>query len=87
MEVQRVNKYVLTGMMTFMLVACSHAVPTDTVESLMAHPDRLREVERKCANSDPSVTAKECQIASEARRRIFMGNGPQYTPPKTSPKF
>lgn len=70
-----------------MLAACSKSVPTDTVESLVAHPDRLHEVERKCANNDPSLTADECQIASEARRKLFMGDGPRYTPPKTSPKF
>lgn len=70
-----------------MLTACGQSTPRDTVASLIAHRDRLHEIELKCQNNDPSVTAKECQIASEARRRIFMGNGPQYTPPKASPKF
>jgi hypothetical protein len=70
-----------------MLTACGQPAPSDTVASLVAHPDRLHDIERKCANSDPNVTAKECQIASEARRQIFMGNGPKYMPPKASPKF
>lgn len=69
------------------LAACSKSGPTDTVESLAAHPDRLREVEQQCANSDAKMPAAECNAASEARHRLFMGNGGQYTPPKTAPKF
>lgn len=53
----------------------------------MAHPDHLHEVERQCANHDAQVLAAECEAASEARHRLFYGNGPQYTPPKTQPKF
>ena len=70
-----------------MLTACGQSSPSDTVASLIAHRDRLHDIEHKCAINDPGVTAKECQIASEARRQIFIGNGPKYTPPKTSPKF
>lgn len=69
------------------LAACSKAAPTDTVDSLVAHPDHLHEIERQCANNDAKVSAAECELASEARRKLFMGNGPQYTPPRTPPKF
>jgi hypothetical protein len=31
-----------------MLAACGKAAPTDTVDSLVAHPDRLKEVQRLC---------------------------------------
>jgi len=69
------------------LTACGKAAPTDTVDSLVAHPDRLHEVERQCANHDAQVPAAECEAASEARHRLFYGKGPQYTPPKNPPKF
>ena len=74
-------------LMTAMLAACSRAAPTDTVNSLVAHPDRLREVEQQCANDYAKLGAAECNAASEARHRLFMCNGPQYTPPKEAPKF
>jgi hypothetical protein len=62
-------------------------VPVDTVDSLAAHPDRLREVERTCKDDYTKMGAEECNAAAEAQRRLFIGNGPQYTPPKESPKF
>ncbi|VVE57909.1 entry exclusion lipoprotein TrbK [Pandoraea horticolens] len=76
-------------LLTFALVlsACGKSAPTNTVESLVAHPDRLREVEQRCANVDAKMAPDECNAASEARHRLFMGNGPQYTPPKDPPKF
>lgn len=80
-------KIILLSALIAMLAACGQSAPSDTVASLIAHRDRLHKIERECANNDPSATAKQCEIASEARRQIFMGNGPKYTPPKTSPKF
>ena len=69
------------------LSACGKSVQTDTVESLVAHPEHLREVEQQCANSAEKMPVAECNAASEARHRLFIGNGPQYTPPKDTPKF
>ncbi len=74
-------------LMTAVLGACSRAAPTDTVDSLVAHPNRLREVEQQCANDYAKMGVAECNAASEARHRLFVGNGPQYTPPKKAPKF
>ncbi|RDS85037.1 hypothetical protein DWU98_03625 [Dyella monticola] len=74
-------------MACMLLVACSKAPPTDTVDSLVAHPDHLREVEKRCADDYAKMGAAECNAASEARHRLFMGNGPQYTPPKKPPTF
>lgn len=80
-------KTILLIALIAVLTACGQSAPVDTVDALVAHPDRLHAVERKCANNDPGVTPDECQVASEARRKLFMGSGPKYTPPKTSPKF
>lgn len=80
-------KSVILIMLALVLGACGKSAPADTVESLVSHPDRLREVEQQCANSDAKMSPTECNAASEARRRLFMGNGLQYTPPKDAPKF
>lgn len=69
------------------LTSCGKSTPPDTVESLVAHPHRLREVERQCSNGSTRVSRAECNVASEARHRLFLGNGPQYTRPRDIPKF
>lgn len=73
--------------LALVLSACGKSASPDTVESLVAYPDRLREVEQQCANGGEKMPAAECNAASEARHRLFIGNGPQYTPPKDAPKF
>lgn len=47
----------------------------DTVESLAADPERMREVMRRCKIDDPSVDTATCEAASRAYRRRFMGDG------------
>jgi hypothetical protein len=37
-------------LMTVMLAACNKAAPSYTANSLVAHPDQLREVEQQCAS-------------------------------------
>lgn len=74
-------------MACMLLVACGKAAPIDTVESLAAHPDHLREVEKQCADDYAKIGAAECNNAADARRRLFYGNGPKYTPPKKPPTF
>ena len=63
------------------LTACNRSTPTDTVESLAAHPERLKEVERLCRENHAKMGDALCNAASEARRRRFMGDGKgKYTP-------
>ncbi len=62
------------------LTACGKSTPTDTVHSLVANPERLKEVQRLC-KEDPAKMGEACNAASEAFRQRFMGSGqPQYTP-------
>ena len=76
----------MTGMV--LLAACGRSRPRDTVESLVAHPDRLREVEQQCIDNFAKTGAAACNAASEARHRLFMGNGkPAYTPLNKPPTF
>ncbi len=68
-------------LLAIVLTACEKSAPTDTVESLVAHPERLKEVERLCRSDHVKMGDALCNAASEARRRRFMGDGKsKYTP-------
>lgn len=76
---------------TLLLAACNKPEPTDTVESLMANPERLNEVRAQCKADHAKVGDALCNRAAEATRRRFMGNGTPYTPappaaPASAPK-
>ncbi|QEE24933.1 hypothetical protein CS053_10815 [Rhodanobacter glycinis] len=63
------------------LVACGRAMPVDSVDSLVAHPDRLKAVMHQCQEDRTKMGEVECMHASEAFRRRFMGDGKgKYTP-------
>ena len=63
------------------LSACEKPAPTDTVDSLVANPDRLKEVMRLCQEDHAKMGDATCSAASEAFRRCFMGDGKgKYTP-------
>ena len=70
-----------------MVAGCGPSHPKDSVKSLVAHPARLREVERQCSDNYAKMGTVECDAASEARHRLFMGNGPRYAPSKEQPTF
>ncbi|MGH8159793.1 MAG: EexN family lipoprotein [Rhodanobacter sp.] len=71
-----------------MLASCGRAPGEDTVESLVTHPDRLRQVEQQCSDNYTKMGAAECNVASIARHRLFMDNGKSaYTPSKKQSKF
>lgn len=60
---------------TLALVACGSSKPTDTVDYLVANPDRLKEVMQQCREDHEKLGDTECKAASEAFRRRFMGDG------------
>jgi hypothetical protein len=63
------------------LCACTKPASTDTVESLVANPARLKEVQRLCKEDHAKMGDATCSAAAEAYRRRFMGNGSgKYTP-------
>jgi hypothetical protein len=71
--------YVL--LLTLMLAACGKPVASDTVESLLANPGRLKEVQQLCKDARAKVGDATCNAAAEAFRRRFIGDGKaQYTP-------
>jgi hypothetical protein len=76
---------------TLLLAACNKPAPTDSVESLLANPDRLKEVRAQCKADHNKAGDALCNRASEATRRRFMDSGTPYTPappaaPASAPK-
>lgn len=70
------------------LASCSPSAPPETVESLMANPERLKELRQQCKADRAKVGDALCNAVAEATRRRFMGDGKvPYTPPNESPKF
>lgn len=72
-----------------LLVGCNPATPTDSVESLMANPERLKDLRQRCRLDRDKVGSELCSQAAEAANRKFFGDGKKtpYTPPKESPKI
>ena len=73
-------------LLALVLAACEKSAPTDTVESLVAHPERLKEVERLCRADHVKRGDALCNAASEARRRRFMGDGKSKYTPQPAPQ-
>ena len=65
---------------TLLLAACSKPAPTESVESLMADPERLKALRAQCKADHDKVGDALCNMAAEATRRRFMGSGTPYTP-------
>ena len=63
-----------------LLAACSKPAPTESVESLMADPERLKALRAQCKADHDKVGDALCNMAAEATRRRFMGSGTPYTP-------
>jgi hypothetical protein len=80
-----------------MLVACGKSEPTETastaelaetVESLAANPERLKELRQQCKTDHAKLGDELCSRVAEATNRRFFGDGKApYNPPKESPKF
>ena len=72
-----------------LIAGCGKSEPTDTVESLVANPERLNELRAQCKADHAKVGDAVCAAVSEATRRRFMGTGTPYTPyvsPATPPQ-
>lgn len=66
----------------------SDPVATETVESLAANPERLKELRQQCKLERAKLGDELCNRVAEATNRRFIGDGKvPYTPPKEPPKF
>lgn len=83
------RKFMMILTITAVLAGCGKTEPTapDTVESLVANPERLRELREQCRLDHAKMGDALCNRVAEATRKRFQGNGTPYTPPKTPPKF
>ena len=72
-------------MVAVVLTACGQSAPTDTVESLAANPERLKELRAQCKADRAKLGDALCNAVAEATRKRFMGNGTPYTP-ESAPK-
>jgi hypothetical protein len=71
--------YVL--LLTLVLAGCRKPAAPDTVESLVANPGQLKEVQQQCKVDRAKVGDATCNAAAEAFRQRFIGDGKaQYTP-------
>ncbi|POR11484.1 MULTISPECIES: EexN family lipoprotein [Burkholderiales] len=78
----------LAAAFSVVLVGCSKPEPTDTVESLTANPERLKELRQQCKLDRAKLGDALCNRVAEATRRRFLGEGTTpYTPSEKPPKF
>lgn len=90
-------KKIIPLLLTAMLVACGKSEPvkttttsgpSETVESLAANPERLKELRQQCKTGRTRLGDELCNRVAEATNRRFLGDGrTPYTPPKEQPKF
>ena len=79
--------FLTVAVCALLLAACNKSAPTESVESLIANPKRLKEVRAQCKADHAKVGDALCNMAAEATRRRFMDSGTPYTPapPATLP--
>jgi len=70
------NKVMLL-MLAAALTACSPSRPSETVDFLVAHPERLKEVQRLCKEDRAKAGEELCRRAAEAVNRRFFGDRPE----------
>ena len=72
------NKWMLLVMLVATaLAACGPTQPSETVDFLVAHPERLKEVQRLCKEERAKAGEELCRRAAEAANRRFFGDRPE----------
>ena len=70
------NKVMLL-MMAATLTACGPSQPSETVDFLVAHPERIKEIQRQCKEERAKVGEELCRRGAEAANRRFFGDRPE----------
>ncbi|WP_372658992.1 EexN family lipoprotein [Hydrogenophaga sp.] len=85
------NKLLFMCVMALMLAACGKPAPIESVESLVAHPERLKELRAACKADHAKVGDAQCNAVAEATRQRFMrptpspyANDPVKPPPPSA---
>lgn len=58
------------------LAACGKPAPIESVESLVANPDRLKDLRAQCKADHAKVGDAQCNAVAEATRQRFMRSTP-----------
>ncbi|MGG6877301.1 UNVERIFIED_CONTAM: EexN family lipoprotein [Pseudomonas aeruginosa] len=72
------NKVMLL-MLAVALTACGPSQPSETVDFLVAHPERIKEIQRQCKEERAKVGEELCRRAAEAANRRFFGDRAEQT--------
>ena len=82
------NRLFIMVSAALMLAACGKPAAFESVESLVANPERLRELRAACKADHAKVGDAQCNAVAEATRRRFMrptpspyANDPVKPPP------
>ena len=68
---------VMLLILTAALTACGPSQPSETVDFLAAHPERIKEIQRQCKEERAKVGEELCRRAAEAANRRFFGDRPE----------
>lgn len=84
------NLLILIAAAALVLGGCGKSEPSgsaiESVESLVANPERLKELRAQCKADHARVGDAQCNAVAEATRQRFFGSGgPKYTPPASPP--
>ena len=83
-------KKIMPLLFAAMLAGCGQSEPTatETVESLVVNPERLKELRQQCKLERAKLGDELCNRVAEATRKRFYGDGKvPYTPSENPPKF
>lgn len=83
------SKYLLIMSVALLVAGCGKTSAIETVESLVANPERLRDLRAQCKADHAKVGDAQCNAVAEATRQRFMSGGtahiPAARPPASSP--
>ena len=83
---KRFLNLILAAVVAVLAAACSKPAPIESVEALVANPERLKELRAQCKADHNKVGDAQCNAVAEATRQRFFGSGgPKYTPPASPP--
>ena len=83
---KQLQSMILAAVTAMLLAACSKPATIESVESLVANPERLKELRAQCKADHAQVGDDQCNAVAEATRRRFFGSGgPKHTPAAQAP--
>ena len=83
---KQLQSLILAAVAAVLLAACSKPAPIESAESLVANPERLKELRAQCKVDHAKVGDEQCNAVAEATRRRFFGSGgPKHTPAAPAP--